>query len=254
MAKVIKTKMKFILSSARNMKNTVTDIACTTPLFTKEAAVLLENLKRYTPWELETILKTNEKIASQTFGDILEFDFANHGTPAIFAYNGLAYKYLEPYSLSKSAIERSQSSMRILSAFYGLLRPLDSILPYRLEMRSGLKINGKSLYDFWGDKLYNFLFQDKSCIVNLASEEYAGIVKKYLQSDDLFIDIVFQAVVRGRRQTVTTMAKMARGQMARYILENNIDTPESLKSFEQNGLEYVESLSSPNRYVFLLRD
>lgn len=236
------------------MKSAVTDIVCTKPLFAKETAVLLKNLKEYAPWELESILKTNEKIASKAFGDILDFDFANHGTPAVIAYDGLAYKYIEPLSLRKSAIERSQSSMRIISAFYGLLRPFDGILPYRLEMRSGLKINEKSLYDFWGNKLYNSLFSDKSCIVNLASEEYAGIVRKYLRPNDFFIDIVFQAIVKGQRKTVATTAKMARGQMARYILENNIDNPEVLKAFEQDGLAYEESLSSPSRYVFLLRD
>lgn len=244
--------MKFILAPARNMKNKTVDIHCTKPLFEEETHILLRKLREHTPWELEEILKTNQKLAFKAFDDILSFDFANQGVPATFTYDGLVYRHLAPLTLSKSAIERSQSIMCIVSAFYGLLRPLDGILPYRLEMRSGLTINGKNLYDFWGDKLYRSLFNDDYCVVNLASEEYAGVIRKHLRSNDSFIDMVFQTAISGRLKMVaTTTAKMARGQMARYILENNIDDPEALKTFEWGGLAFEKSLSYQNRYVFI---
>jgi cytoplasmic iron level regulating protein YaaA (DUF328/UPF0246 family) len=244
--------MKFILSPARSIRNTAIDIMQTKPIFEKETNKLLENLKELNPWELESILKTNEKIAFNAFKNIQDLDLNAKGVPALFAYDGLAYKYLDPLSLSESAIIRAQSTMRIISAFYGLLRPLDGIHPYRLEMQSKLKIDGKNLYDFWGDMICQLLYENDNCVVNLASEEYAKAVRKYVKQNDMFVDIVFQSTVRGQRQTVTTVAKMARGLMARYILESGIETPEAIKYFEWDGFAYIKELSSANRYVFAI--
>ena len=133
-----------------------------------------------------------------------------------------------------------------------LLKPLDSIHPYRLEMQSKLKIDDKNLYDFWGSKLYESLYEVDNCVVNLASEEYAKAIRKYIKPNDTFIDIVFHSTVRGRRQTITTMAKMARGSMAGYISENAIDKPEALKHFDWDGFTYIKELSYPTRYVFTI--
>lgn len=243
--------MKFILSPARNIKDIPVNITQTKPLFENEMNELLESLKKLNPWELESVLRTNEKIAFNTFINIQDFDLSAKGIPALYAYDGLVYKYIAPLNLSKPAIMRAQSSMRIISAFYGLLKPLDSIHPYRLEMRSKLKIDGKNLYDFWGNKLYESLYANDNCVVNLASEEYAKAIRKHIKPNDMFIDIVFQSTVRGRRQTVTTMAKMARGTMAKFILENAIEKPEALKHFEWDGFTYINELSYPNRYVYV---
>ena len=244
--------MKFILSPSRNIKYMSIDITQTEPLFTDEMNKLLENLKQLNPWELESILKTNEKIAFNAFINIQDFNLSAKGTPALYAYDGLVYKYINPLKLSKSAVIYAQSSMRIISAFYGLLKPLDSIHPYRLEMQSKLKIDDKNLYDFWGSKLYESLYENDNCVVNLASEAYAKAIRKYIKPNDIFVDIIFQSAVRGRRQTVTTMAKMARGTMARYILENTIEKPEALKHFDWYGFTYIKELSYPNRYVFAI--
>ena len=262
--------MMFVLSPARHIKTAAIDIACTEPLFAKDTKIILEKLKGYSLWELESILKTNANIAMKAFVNIQDFyssevfalqkpdsppDFLpvpiGTVTPAMFAYDGLVYKHLDPLSLNKQAVEYAQSTMRIVSAFYGLLRPFDGIRPYRLEMQSKLRIENKNLYDFWDDKIYHSLFEKGNCIFNLASEEYAKTIRKHLKPWDMFIDIVFYSIVKGRKKVNTTIAKMARGQMARFILENGIDDPKPLKDFEWDGFRYVKSLSDSTRYVFM---
>jgi cytoplasmic iron level regulating protein YaaA (DUF328/UPF0246 family) len=183
------------------------------PMFVQESSILLEKLKSFVPWELESILDTNEKLAFKAFVELQDFDFDNKGSPAMFAYDGLVYKYLEPEKLSNATIERSQEMIRIISAFYGLLRPLDLILPYRLEMRSKLKIDGRNLYDFWGDKIYNSLFSNESCVINLASEEYAKAIRKYLKPN---------CYMKKNCQTLTDLFMLIKlGNLAlRFFLDN----------------------------------
>ena len=233
------------------MKTMATDIVCTEPMFIKDTNIILDKLKSYAPWELEGILNTNANIAMKAFMAFQDFHLTASKVPAMFAYDGLVYKHLEPLRLSKQAVEYSQSTMRIISAFYGLLKPLDGIRPYRLEMQSKLRVDGKNLYDFWGDRIYRSLFENEKCVINLASEEYAKIIRKHLKPWDTFIDMVFLSDTKGKKRINTTMAKMARGQMARFILENSIETPELLKAFDGCGFAYEESLSNPNRYVYL---
>jgi len=244
--------MMFILSPARHIRIIETDIKHTELLFAKNANTILDRLKDYAPWELESILKTNANIAMKAFMDTHDFHSSEIVTPAMFAYDGLVYKNLDPFRLNKQTVEYSQSAMRIISALYGLLRPFDGIWPYRLEMRSKLLIDNKNLYDFWADKIYRSLFENENFVINLASEEYAKIIRRYLKSRDLFIDIAFFSIVKGRRKISTNLAKMARGQMARFILENGIDTPEPLKDFDWGGFRYVNNLSSPTQYAYML--
>ena len=243
--------IKFVLSSARQIKTSITDKECTEPLFAEDTSTILDKLKNYAPWELESILKANANIAMKAFVDIQDFHCDETITPAMFAYDGLVYKHLAPFHLSNRAAQYSQSVMRIISALYGLLRPFDGIRPYRLEMQSKIKINDKSLYDFWDDKIYRSLFESGNCVINLASEEYAKTIRKHLNPWDMFIDIIFLSNIKGRRKISTTTAKMARDQMARFILENAIDTPGPLKDFDWGGFRYVKSLSYSTRYVYI---
>ena len=244
--------MKFILAPARKMKEYECGYSCTKPSFEKETSILFENLREYSPWELESLLRTNETLAHQAFIDIREFETGKKGAPALFAYYGLVYKNLNAAGLSKQALKRSEVMLRIISAFYGLLKPFDLIMPYRLEMQSRISINGENLYKFWGDKIYLELYKDENCVVNLASEEYAKVVRNFLRPSDRYIDIVFYSIVKGRNKIVTTDAKIARGQMARYILEKGVTEPEALKKFKLGGYEYMQRLSPPDKYIFIM--
>lgn len=184
------------------------------------------------------------------FIDIQEFDINKVGTPVLFTYDGLVYKNIAPLQLSENALDYSRETLRIISAFYGLLRPFDYISPYRLEMQSRVSVDGKNLYEFWGETICRELFKDDSCVINLASEEYAKVVRRHLRPCDQLVDVVFSDTVKGRKKVVTTSAKMARGRMARYILENRVGNAEELKSFEWDGFEYEDCLSHKSKYVF----
>ena len=142
----------------------------------------------------------------------------------------------------------------LLDAFYGMVNPLDDILPYRLEMQYPIKIQGNNLYKFWDDKIYNKLYSEDNVIVNLASEEYAKTVRRFLNKDDIFIDIDFKVNKYGKLKTLATLAKMARGQMVKYIIENKIDNPEDLKDFTFNSFKYCSNLSTSKKFVFIKED
>ena len=125
---------------------------------------------------------------------------------------------------------------------------------YRLEMQYKININDKNLYKFWDNKLYKKLYSEDNVIVNLASEEYAKAVRVFLDKDDIFIDIDFKIHRDGKLKTMATWAKMARGQMIKYIVENRINNPEDLKDFTFNGYKFDTTLSTDKKYVFVKQE
>ena len=144
-----------------------------------------------------------------------------------------------------------QKHLRILSAFYGVLKPMDGVRPYRLEMQAKLRVNSnKDLYAYWGDELYKSLIDESHVIINLASKEYSKCIEKYLNEDDRYITITFCELVNGKLVTKGTYAKMARGEMVRYMAENIISDVENIKSFDRLGYVYRDDLSSDDEYVF----
>jgi len=149
-------------------------------------------------------------------------------------------------------LEYIEKHLRILSGFYGILRPFDAIVPYRLEMGSKLKNHHvKTLYEFWGSKLADKLFSESDCIVNLASEEYSKTISRYLQDDIKFITCVFGEKIEEKVVEKGTLAKMARGEMVRFMAENKIEDVEDIKKFNYLNYAYAEDLSDENTYIFL---
>lgn len=180
-------------------------------------------------------------------------DLEKNLTPAALAYEGLQYQHMAPEVLSQDGLEYIERHLRILSGLYGVLRPFDGVAPYRLEMQAKLPVNGKrDLYDFWGDKLYRAVMGQEDLVVNLASKEYSRTVQKYLRKEDEFVTIEFGELANGRVKQKGTFAKMARGEMVRYLAENQIEDLEGLKRFQALGLQYSEELSEGKRIVFLI--
>ena len=172
-------------------------------------------------------------------------------TPAVLSYEGIAYQYMAPSVFEDGHLSYIEEHLRILSAFYGVLRPMDGVVPYRLEMQAKAGISGcRDLYDFWGEKLYREVRDDSGVIINLASKEYAKCIEKYLTPDDTYITCVFGETVQDRFVTKGTYAKMARGEMVRYMAEHQIENPKDLKSFDRLNYKYREDLSSDWQYVF----
>ena len=159
--------MLTIISPAKNMKiRKRDDLLLSKVMFPKETEEIIKELKKYQPYELETLMKINEKLAIQTFMDIQNFDLQKEGTPAILTYDGLVFKPIDAKTFSVAEMEFMNTHLRILSACYGAVRPLDEILPYRLEMQCKLKIDDKSLYQFWGDLLYKEVYRENQVVLN----------------------------------------------------------------------------------------
>ena len=145
-----------------------------------------------------------------------------------------------------------QAHLRILSGFYGLLRPFDGVTPYRLEMQARLAVDGaRDLYAFWGDSLARQLLEETDCILNLASKEYSLCVSKYTAPPARLITCVFGEERNGKVLEKGTLCKMARGEMVRYLAERRITEPEAVKDFDRLDYRYAPAYSDANTYVFL---
>jgi len=158
---------------------------------------------------------------------------------------------MAPNVFSYDELEYVKDHLRILSAFYGVLCPTDGVTPYRLEMQAKAKINAsKDLYDFWGKDLYDNVIDDSRIIIDLASKEYSKCITKYIKPTDKLINITFGEMENGKLVTKGVYAKMARGEMVRFMAINKIEDPEDLKAFNSLGYSYIEDLSSTDSFVF----
>lgn len=244
--------MKIILSPAKKM-NVNTDILEPSglPVFLDKSSEILSWLKDKTEDELKELWKCNDKIAEQNVKRLEHMDLRHQLTPAILSYEGIAYQYMAPAIFEDGHFEYVQEHLRILSAFYGSLKPMDGVTPYRLEMQANAAIGDtKNLYEYWGDLLYKDVRDESGIIINLASKEYSKCIEKYLSAEDTYITITFCELHHDKLVTKGTYAKMARGEMVRYMAENGIEDPVEIKKFDRLGYVFREDLSSENEYVF----
>lgn len=245
--------MRIIIAPAKKMKVNTDDIWCSAiPVFLYETERILEYLVKLSDEELQMLWKCNDKIAKENFYRIRNMNLRANLTPAILSYEGIAYQYMAPVIFEKAHFDYVERNLRILSGFYGVLKPLDGVVPYRLEMQAKAEVCGsRDLYDFWGDKLYKEVRDDSGIIINLASKEYSKIIEKYLTKKDRYITIEFVEEHKGKLVTKGTYAKMARGEMVRFMAENNVENPEEMKAFDRLGYCYSDDLSDEKKYVFV---
>ncbi|MDD6156022.1 MAG: peroxide stress protein YaaA [Lachnospiraceae bacterium] len=244
--------MKIILSPAKKMVINTDGIEPKgLPAFLNQTAQIAAWLKSKSDEDLRALWKCNEKIAKQNCERLEKMDLYQQLTPAILAYEGIAYQYMAPVVFEERQFEYVQEHLRILSAFYGVLKPMDGVTPYRLEMQAKAAIgNTKNLYDYWGDRLYHAVRDESGIIINLASKEYAKCIETYLSLEDTYITVTFCESVNGKLVTKGTYAKMARGEMVRYMAEKGIEDAEELKQFDRLGYVYRPNLSSNTEYIF----
>lgn len=244
--------MLAILSPARNIRPfSLAGIKPEQPLFQKETGRLVEALQRYNPWELEGLLDLNPERAFVLYDFYQHFDPASPGTPALLSYYGAAFWNLNAREFDLGDFSFAQEHLRIMSALYGLLRPADGILPYRLGIKREFRIDGQDLYEFWSDRLYRQLFQSGEPVVSLASADYTRLaVPRLLPGDTLITCRFLVQKPGGARGTVSTV-RTARGQMARFLVKNRITEPEGLKEFDWEGYRFVEGHSDALNYVFI---
>ena len=244
--------MKIIISPAKNMSQENISLKYDSlPLFLKESEEILSVLKEKTVSELQNIWKCSDKLADENFERIKSMNLKDNLTPAILTYEGIVFQHIVPALSYDKNIKYLQKNLRILSGLYGVLKALDGITLYRLEMQSKLKVNEfKNLYDFWGIKLYKEISDESKTIINLASKEYSKCIEKFLSKDDKFITCSFVEMSGEKLVVKGTYSKMARGEMVRFMAENNIQSPEELKKFNSLGYVFRENLSSETEYVF----
>lgn len=250
-----------ILSPAKtiNMEKPIKTNLYTTPLFLKEADILMKELKNYTPPEMESLMKINSELALQNFFRHLDWSSDHdpiNGRQAILAYDGAVFQGISPYDFDDSQLLFANEHVRILSGLYGVLRPLDLIKPYRLEMGTKLK-NAESgnLYGFWKDRLTEYIkreifMQDDNILIDLASKEYSTAIDLN-KINSRVITPVFKDYKRGAYRNVTIYAKRARGLMIRFIIKNNISSPVYLKEFEEEDYRYNDYMSTETEWVFI---
>ena len=244
--------MKIILSPAKKM-NVNTDIAeCGgMPVFLDKTEKILRWLRAQSEEKLKVLWKCNDKIAQQNIQRLESMNLYDGLTPAVLSYEGLAYQYMAPAVFEDGHLDYVQEHLRILSGFYGVVKAMDGVTPYRLEMQAKASVDeSKDLYAFWGDSLYKAVCDDSRVILNLASKEYSKCIEKYLLPEDTYITCTFCEMVNGKLVQKGTYAKMARGEMVRFMAEHQIENVEEIKKFERLGYVFCEDVSSETEYVF----
>ena len=245
--------MKIILSPAKKMKEVDDSLDyIDLPVFQKDTECIMNWMKKLTYQEAKKLWTCSDKIAEQNYDRLASMDLTRSLTPAILSYEGIAYQYMAPAVFERKQLTYVQEHLRILSGFYGVLKPMDGVIPYRLEMQAKAKVNGtKNLYEYWGDRLYKEVHDHSGIIINLASKEYSKCIEKYLQPEDTFITCSFVEEVKGKMVQKGVYCKMARGEMVRFMAVNHIEDPEEMKKFQGLGYKFEEGLSSDKEFVFL---
>ena len=248
--------MLIVVSPAKKLDMTPReDLEQSQPIFPEQAADLAQVAGALSQAQLQKLMGISEKLAL-----LNQERFANFGqqarSAAAFVFAGDTYQGLEAMSLDAEELRWAQAHLRILSGLYGLLRPLDAIEPYRLEMGSRLKTpRGKSLYEYWGDRISLALNAqaektNASVLVNCASQEYFNAVDQTALNLDVVTPVFMESTDKGPK-IVSFYAKKARGAMARFIITRRLSTPESLRDFDLGGYAYQTQLSTPEKPVFL---
>ena len=250
--------MKIIISPAKSLdfeSNAKTNVF-TQPSFLKKSSILNKKLKVLSKKKLGDLMKISPALADLNYerNQSWHQPFSpENSKQAIYAFTGEVFKGIDIKSLAEEKIPLLQSRLRILSGLYGLLKPLDLIQPYRLEMGTKLTIGeSNNLYKFWDSSLANSLndeMKEGDLLINLASAEYFKAVPRKVLKNPM-ITPIFKEFKNGDYKIVMTYAKRARGLMVRYIIENNINTLEELKRFDTEGYLYTESLSTESELVF----
>ena len=245
--------MRIIISPAKKMRVDTDSLPIQAlPDFLPETERLLAVLRTMTPRELQALWKCNDSIAALNIERLAGMDLCRRLTPAVLSYEGIQYQYMAPGVFETGQYDFIQEHLRIVSGFYGLLRPFDGVTPYRLEMQAKLAVDGcRDLYQFWGDSLAAALAKETDTIVDLASWEYGHCVARHLPAGVRRIICVFGELKGGKVVEKGTLCKMARGEMVRYMAEHRVEDPAELRNFDRLSYVFSPEHSDEGVYVFL---
>ncbi|WP_326533234.1 peroxide stress protein YaaA [Pseudorhodoferax sp.] len=255
--------MLFLLSPAKSLdyESPATPVSHTQPLFAEQTAELIAVLREKSPQQIAELMDLSDTLAALNVARYQAHSprsTARNARQAVLAFDGDVYGGLDARAMPADDLRWAQRHLRILSGLYGVLRPLDRMQPYRLEMGTALATGrGSNLYQFWGGRIAEYLDAELAgskhpVVVNLASQEYFKAVdRKLLQAR--VVECVFEEYKAGSYKVVSFFAKRARGLMARYAITHRIATPAKLRQFDLEGYAYDADVSVPNRLVFRRR-
>ncbi|MFL2548864.1 MAG: peroxide stress protein YaaA [Gammaproteobacteria bacterium] len=250
--------MLVVISPAKKLdencdKNLVTNF--TIPPYLEDSKKIIKSLRKYSTDKLSKLMNISEKISLLNYERYIKWSLPftkKNAHPALLLFQGDVYKGISVGDFKKEDFIYAQKSLRILSGLYGILKPLDLIQPYRLEMGTQIKIGKHNdLYDFWGDEITKAINEDKNSdyLINLASVEYFKSINKEKLNAQL-INIIFKEKRNGSYKIIGINAKKARGLMSRYIIKKKISNPMNLKKFKEENYSYNKNLSSESDWVF----
>jgi cytoplasmic iron level regulating protein YaaA (DUF328/UPF0246 family) len=250
--------MKILLSPAKSLdyKSELPTSKISEGCFLNEAQNLNNILREKSPNELSELMSISHSLGDLNYqrNNIWSLPFSiKNARQSIYAFSGDVYRGLDPYTIDEGKIEFMQNSVRIISGLYGLLKPLDLIQPYRLEMGTKMQVdNNKNLYEFWRRKIttqLNSELDENEPVLNLASNEYFKAIDRKVIETAIYT-ANFKQLKNGGYKTIAIFSKKARGMMTRYIIDNHITDISDLKSFDYDGYLFHESLSSKREFVF----
>lgn len=246
-------KMQIIISPARRMQ-TDTDSFPTDqmPAYLAKTNQILTYLRGLSYAEIHQLWwNCSEKIARPNYAWVHEMDLTRNLTPAIIVFTGLQYQYMAPDVFTDGELAYVQDHLKIMSGFYGMLRPFDGIVQYRLGMGDRARVAGtKNLYQFWGAQLATDLYQENDLVLNLALQEYSRAVQPFVTANQQYVTCRFVEIIDGKPKQKATLAKMARGNMVRYLASQQATTVDQVKQFAI-GYHYEEKLSTSTLLTFL---
>ena len=225
-----------------------------TPRFINQTEELMHTVRALSYEDAKALWACSDKLAMLNYERFQTMDLTRNLTAAAIAYEGIQYQHLAPQVMSEQELSFLNQHLRILSGFYGVLRPFDGVVPYRLEMQAKLAINGSNnLYEYWGKTLAAALAEETDTIVNLASVEYAKAITPYAKELGLrVITCLFGQMVNGKYVQRSTEAKAARGTFARWCAENKVEEIEDFSHFTERGYNLDKSRSTEDTLVYVL--
>ena len=253
--------MKILISPAKSLDfdSNIDSLKCTQPVFLNKTSQINSVLKEKSPKDLMQLQGISQKLSDLNWkrnNDYVDNHNDKNSRPAVFAFNGDVYSGIDVKTLSEDKVYDLQKSLRILSGYYGVLKPLDLIQPYRLEMGTKLAVNGsENLYKFWSENITNSILDEMSSedlLINLASNEYFEAFDKK-KFDGRIISPVFKDFKNGKLKIISFYAKKARGMMVRYIVDNSVSSYNELLGFNLGNYSYNEAETSDKNFPVFTR-
>lgn len=239
--------MKIIISPAKSFKH-FENIKTQDLLFPEKTKILVEKIKKLSMNEIGNLNFTNDRLTEKAYFDYQDFDFDKLNNPALFSYDGLVFKQFSMDDFDD--LSYLNDRVYIISALYGLLKPMTGIRDYRLYFDNTMY----DLYEFWGNDLYKKLYENDELVINLASKEYTRTITPYLKDDDKFITIDFKEERDGKLKSIVAYMKQARGRMLKEIITRKIDNIEDITKLEIMGYKYDPYNSTKDLLTFVRRN